>query len=232
MTQLGPEAALFVDWRGSVHTEGPFAIYFFKRREYIRWDVEREVLHDGYPRAIVDGWPGLLESFPDTPLAGAMHVPGWGNKIHFFFKGRDEVVTWDVPTHSIDAARSPISKIMPSALTEDGHFTPLYVDDGERRKVYAFRGDTYTRWTVLEGERPGREDRGYPRKIGDGWTSRGFSVAPTCAVMVAWTGREQAVSRKTYFFLGDLYARWDVASHSENYTLDIPTGWEGWPDFE
>ena len=232
MSRLGPRAALHVDWRGSTKPGPQDAVYFFRDRQYIRWDVEREVLGEGYPRAIREGWPGLIEARPGEILHGAMHVPDWDNRVFFFFTGSPEVLTWDVERHAMAAPRVPVADLMPSALTADGWFTPLYADTGDARRVYAFRGDTYTRFTVSPGATPDAEDDGYPRKIGDGWTG-GISVAPTCAVCVHWHSRsEPAERRKIYFFLGDLYARWDVASHSENYRLDIPSGWKGWPEFD
>ena len=232
MSRVGPNAALHVDWTGSVKPGPQDSVYFFKQRQYIRWNVEAERLDDGYPRDISDGWPGLAESRDGAILSGAMHVPGWGNRIFFFFPGDREIVTWDVHTHRLLDAHVPVDTLLPSSLTSDGHFTPLYVDAGDSRKVYAFRGDTYTRFTVHPGAIPSGDDPGYPRKIGDGWTD-GLTVAPNCATCVYWTGRSAAVARrKIYFFLGDLYTRWDVASHSKNYRLDVPSGWKGWPDFE
>lgn len=232
MPNVGPAAALHVDWGGSVKPGPQESVYFFKTRQYIRWNVEEERLEAGYPRDIADGWPGLVEARPGGTLCAAMHVPGWGNRIFFFFKGDPEVVSWDVEAHALLDSRVPVASIMPCSTTADGNFTPLYVDAGDSRKVYAFRGDTYTRFTVVPGETPVAEDAGYPRKIGDGWTD-GMLVAPTCATCVHWTGRSEAVARrKIYFFLGDLYTRWDVTSHSKNYRLDVPSGWKGWPEFE
>lgn len=53
-------------------------------------------------------------------------------------------------------------------------------------RIYAFRGDEYTRWTVAGPGFPVAEDEGYPRKFGDGWTG-GLAIAPTCALSVNWT---------------------------------------------
>lgn len=231
MGKYGPLAALHVDWSGSVKADPPYAIYFFKEKQYIRWNVDEERLFDGYPKPIEEGWQGLLEVFPGTALSGAMHVPGWQNKIYFLFQGQDRFATWDVASNTLDAETRAISDVMPGELAADGYFAPLYVDTGDVQKVYGFRGDTYTRWTVVPDQLPAAEDAGYPRKIGDGWTG-GLSIAPRCAVSVSWTRRSKALTnRKIYFFLGDLYTRWDVASHSTNYRLDIPSGWKGWPDF-
>lgn len=232
MTSIGPNAALHVDWTGSAKPGPPASIYFFKQHKYIRWDVDAEQLCDGYPTAIDKGWPGLLEACPGQQLSGALHVPGWNNRIYFFFHGQTSAVSWDVIHHRVDPEPMPIAQIMPSGLTKDGYFAPLYVDTGSEQKVYAFRADTYTRFTVHDGEFPLKDDHGYPRKIGDGWTG-GLIVAPNCAVSVYWTSRSDALPRrKIYFFLGDLYTRWDVDSHSKNYRLDIPSGWPGWPDFD
>ena len=232
MSIKGPRAALHVDWTGSVKSGPQDSIYFFKSTQYIRWNVEKECLEDGYPQDISAGWPGLLEARPGGVLHGAMHVPDWGNRIFFFFEGDSDLVTWNVDDHVLMEPRVAASTILPSVLTSDGRFTPLYVDAGDSRKVYVFRGDAYSRFTVRQGEMPQAEDDGYPRKIGDGWTD-GLTVAPSCATSVHWTGRSAAISRrKIYFFLGDLYTRWDVTSHTRNYRLDVPAGWKGWPDFD
>ncbi len=231
MTRYGPSAALHADWAGSEKLGPPCALYFFRLQQDIRWNVDEECLFDDYPKPIAEGWPGLLDMFPDVPLSGAMHAPGWHDKIFFFFRDQPNALVWDVTRNAAESEGLAVDRLMPSELTADGNFAPLHVDDGTTQKVYAFRGDAYTRWTVQPGALPGREDDGYPRKIGDGWTD-GFLVAPTCAVSVHWTGRSETLTnRKIYFFLGDLYTRWDVQSHSKNYRLDIPSGWKGWPAF-
>lgn len=69
------------------------------------------------------------------------------------------------------------------------------------------------------------------RLIDDGWTG-GLTMAPSCALSVNWNSAGKAPpNRKNCFFLGDLYARWDVKSHSNNDTQDIASGWKGWPAF-
>ena len=232
LSNYGPLAALYVDWAGSAKSDPPYSLYFFREKQYIRWDVDKEQLFEGYPADIKEGWPGLMDVFPGSPLSGAIYVPDWHNKIYFFFKGQDHVVAWDVAKHSMDPEPIAISRLMPSRLTEGAPFAPVYVDRGDSKTVYAFRGDAYTRFTVEAGKLPEREDEGYPRKIGDGWTG-GLTVMPTCAVSVRWTQRGAHVAaHKLYFFLGDLYTRWDVDTHSTNYRLDIPSGWKGWPSFD
>lgn len=230
-TGFAPLAALHVDWAGSSLEGPPYALYFFRHSEYIRWDVDNECLFEGYPRAISELWPGLLDVFPDVPLSGAMHVPGWDNRIFFFFKNHDHAAVWNVAEHRLDDETIAVQKLLPSELTAPGHFAPVHVDRDNGQIVYVFRADTYTRFTVEPGKMPTREDDGYPRKIGDGWTG-GLTVAPSCAVSVRWTQRDKSLAdHKLYFFLGDLYTRWDIKSHASNYRLDIPSGWKGWPEF-
>lgn len=229
---IGPLAALYVDWAGSAKSAPPHALYFFKERQYIRWDVDRECLFDGYPAEIARGWAGLMDFFPGSALSGAIHVPAWRNRIYFFFRGQDHAIGWDVAGHRADPDPVPVAVLLPTPLTRIGHFAPVYVDRGDSQTVYVFRGDEYSRFTIAGEEPPSQEDAGYPRKIGDGWTG-GLSVAPTCGVSLRWPNRSTALSNhKLYFFLGDLYTRWDITTHSNNYRLDIPSGWRGWPDFE
>ena len=57
-------------------------------------------------------------------------------------------------------------------------------------------------------------------------------LAPRAGVYVDWPSRSHAHSnRKLYFFMGNLYLRWDVPSNTRNYRLDILAGWKGWPSF-
>lgn len=229
---IGPVAALHVDWTGSTKPSPAHSLYFFKERQYIRWDIDTEQVSEGYPADIAQGWPGLLDHFPDSNLCGAMHVPGWQNKIWFFFQNQTEVVSWDVKTNTVDAKTTPLQALLPSTLVSGGPFAPVHVDRGESQSVYVFRGDEYTRFTVQNGSLPKKDDDGYPRKIGQGWTG-GLTVAPHCGVSVNWPNRSTALrNHKLYFFLGELYTRWDIGTHSTNYRLDIPAGWKGWPDFD
>ena len=184
---MGPLAALHVDWGGSNKEGPPYALYFFKERQYIRWNEDEERLFEGYPAEISAGWPGLNDFFPNAPLSGAIHVSAWRNRIFFFFKGQDQVVGWDVAHHRADPDLVPVATILPTSLVEAGHFAPVYVDRGDSQTVYVFRGDEYARFTVTGESFPEAEDAGYPRKIGDGWTG-GMTVAPTCAVSLRWPG--------------------------------------------
>ena len=205
-------------------------LYFFKNGQYACWDVTQEALLPGFPRSIASDWPGLLERPPGATLRGALSVPTWGNKAYFFFASDPGVAVWDLERDALDVATTQSQALLPGTLTHDD-FTPVYAKlaDG-RQVVYGFSGHHYTRWTVDDGI-PAHEDAGFPRRIDADWKD-GLVLAPRAGVYVDWPSRSAAHSnRKLYFFMGDLYLRWDVTTNTRNYRLDIASGWKGWPGF-
>lgn len=227
--RMGPDAVLCLD-RPYHDTGTGTTLYFFKNRQFICWDVVNETMLPGYPRDIASGWPGLLETFPGKKLRGALHVPAFGRKIRFFFEGESQAVAWDMERQVLDSERIDVQSLLPSALTR-GDFTPVYAQLADSRPVlYAFQGFEYTRWTVGSGW-PLREDADFPRRTENDWKD-GLVLAPRAGVYVDWPSRSSAHSnRKIYFFMGNLYLRWDVPSNTRNYRLDILAGWKGWPEF-
>lgn len=210
-------------------TTGP-TLVFFKDRQFFCWDVVNERMLDGYPRETAEQWPGLLESSPGKNLRGALYVPAWGPRVHFFFEGQSQAVVWDLQARALEKPRVAASELLPSRLTQ-ADFTPVFAQfpDG-KGVVYAFQGHDYTRWSVGAAP-PVAEDEGFPRKIAPDWKD-GLVLAPRAGVYVDWPSRSSAHSnRKIYFFMGNLYLRWDVPSNTRNYRLDILAGWKGWPEF-
>ena len=227
---MSPDAVLCLDAADAGVDVAGSALCFFKNRQFACWDVSGDSMLPGYPRDTAAHWPGVLESFPGANLRGALHVPEWGRKIYFFFENQSQVVVWDMARRAADSSSVEIRKLLPCALAE-GEFTPVYAHlaNGER-VIYAFQGLDYTRWTVRPSL-PLAEDPGFPRKIAGDWKD-GLVLAPRAGVYVDWPNRSSAHSnRKIYFFMGDLYLRWDVPSNSRNYRLDIIAGWKGWPAF-
>jgi hypothetical protein len=208
---------------------GP-TLYFFKNFQFACWDVVSESMRPGYPREIAPHWPGLLESFPGKPLRGAIHVPAWGDSALFFFEGETDALCYGLPPGSGAIRRIPVRELLPSRLTQES-FTPVYAQLADGTPVvYAFREREYTRWTVAP-QWSAREDAGYPRVIAEDWKD-GLVLAPRAGVYVDWPSRSSAHSnRKIYYFMGDLYLRWDVPSNTRNYRLDIVAGWKGWTSF-
>jgi hypothetical protein len=218
-----PAAALGLERIGDV-------LCFFKNRQYACWDVAEDTILPGYPRDIAADWPGLLEACPGRALRGVLHVPQWGPCIYFIFEGADEAIVWDPARRSVAAERVAATTLFPGALAR-GDCTIVAAElAGGERVIYGFKGFDYTRWTVGPAF-PATEDSGYPRRIADDWKD-GLVLAPRAGVCVEWVNRSTAHSnRKIYFFMGDLYLRWDVPSNTRNYRLDILAGWKGWPAF-
>jgi hypothetical protein len=226
---MSPDAALWLDEAALGCGQGS-TLYFFKNHQFACWDVLGDRMLEGYPRDIAAHWPGVLESFPGRCLRGALRVPEWGNKIYFLFHGETHAAVWDINTRCVDGSILDTRTLLPTDTAEP-EVTPVYarIADGSS-VIYGFRGLDYTRWTVGSSF-PKAEDSGFPRKIATDWKD-GLVLAPRTGVYVDWPNRSSAHSnRKLYFFMGDLYLRWDVPSNARNYRLDIIAGWKGWPLF-
>lgn len=230
--RMCPDAVLCLDTPYQDPGREGTTLFFFKNRQFACWDVVNEAILPGYPRDIADSWPGVMEAFAGSRLRGALHVPAWGARVYFFFEGHEEAVVWDLARRAVEPARVPVQRLLPGALTAGGDFTPVHAQLADRQSVlYAFRGFDYTRWTVRESGPPAAEDPGFPRRIELDWKD-GLVLAPRAGVYVDWPSRSSAHSnRKLYFFMGNLYLRWDVPSNTRNYRLDILAGWKGWPTF-
>lgn len=230
--RMGPDAVLCLDTPYQDAGREGTTLFFFKNRQFVCWDVVGETMLPGYPRDIPDAWPGVMEAFPGKALRGALHVPAWGDKVYFLFEGEPQAVVWDLARRTVEAERVDVQKLLPSALTAEGDFTPVYAQVADGQPVlYAFRGFDYTRWTVGVTGPAAAEDSGFPRRIELDWKD-GLVLAPRTGVYVDWPSRSSAHSnRKVYFFMGNLYLRWDVPSNTRNYRLDILAGWKGWPVF-
>lgn len=232
MAEKTPDAVFFRQTRDAAPESGRETLYFFKQRQYVCWDIASAVPVPGYPRDIREDWPGLLDVFPGQRITGALHVPEWGDHVYFLFSGQREAAAWDLAAGRLQPDRIPLATLLPGTIARDGSFAPVYAEikDGSR-VIYGFRGDDYTRWTVSPGRFPAGEDCGFPRKIAPDWKD-GLTLAPKCGVHAHWPNRSRAHSNnKIYFFMGNLYLRWDVPSNTRNYRTDIYAGWKNWPSF-
>jgi hypothetical protein len=227
---MSPDAVLCLRRDGS-DAKSATTLYFFKNAQFACWDVLEDRMLPGYPARIADHWPGLLEAFPGVRLRAALHVPEWGNTVFFLFEGQDDAVVWDLAGGTLMNERVGVRELLPCPLPAAqlvAFYARLANGDGV---IYGFHGFDYVRWTVSNG-RLVQPDAGFPRKIADDWKDA-LLLSPRAAVYVDWPNRSSAHSnRKIYFFMGDLYLRWDVPSSSRNYRLDIPSGWKGWPAFD
>lgn len=227
---MAPDAALFLP-APYFDTDPPGQkLYFFKNRQFACWDVQNETLCDGYPRDIDTAFTGLLAAGGGALLRAALHVPAWGRTVFFLFEGQTEFVQWDLDRRQVLPERLAVDAVLPGVFAA-GAFTPVYSELSNGDGVlYAFHGKDYLRWQVGSAW-PARLEAGYPHKTAADWKD-GLVLAPRTGVYLEWPNRSSAHSnRKIYYFMGDLYLRWDVPSNTRNYRLDIVAGWKGWPRF-
>jgi len=100
---------------------------------------------------------------------------------------------------------------------------------GGRQKAFFFFGDKYTRWDVSAD----CEDKGYPKKISDGWPglwTDGIDAAVLWPATVKDADRKNQQRHKAYFFKGLSYIRWDVKADEIDGTEQLITdNWNNWP---
>jgi hypothetical protein len=73
-------------------------IYFFKSGEYLRYDIVKDKVDDGYPR------PLSAATWPHWPVAwnsGINAAVSWGNGKAYFFKG-DQYLRYDISADTVD----------------------------------------------------------------------------------------------------------------------------------
>jgi hypothetical protein len=222
---LAPDAAACL-----TEGDGTQRIHFFKGRQVALWDVASDAMDTGSPHDIEDHYPGLLGRSPGSNLRAAVHVPEWGQRIYFLFEGQTDYIVWDIERHAVLDTPVASNRLLPCELPA-GEFTPVVaITQSGQRVIFGFHGLEYVRWTVA-GRELQAPDTGFPRKTADDWKD-GLVLAPRAGVYVEWTRRSAAHSnKKIYFFMGNLYLRWDVPSNTRNYRLDIVAGWPGWPAF-
>ena len=70
--------------------------YFFKGKQYLRYDVVADHVDPGYPRPIAGNWPGMWPEKIDAAIC-------WpGNGKAYFFKG-DQYLRYDIAADKVDA---------------------------------------------------------------------------------------------------------------------------------
>ena len=125
-------------------------IYFFNRDEYIRVDIDRRVIDDGYPKRIADGWPGV----PFKRVDAAVNVSG---ESLYFFLGK-QYVRFDVEKNRADEGYPmPIAERW-AGLNFDRIDAAVYWGNG---KVYFFRDNQHIRYDTVNY----CIDPGYPKFI-------------------------------------------------------------------
>jgi hypothetical protein len=224
-----PDASVVVDWPPeSPHGSGR-ALCFFKDGRHWQWSVRDERLVEGFPRPLEADWPGLAEALAGRSLRGALSGPALGPRVLFFPEDAEVALEWDLATGRLAPEGPRVDTLFPGGFASRADFTPVYVELPDRGPtLLALRGREYAQWSVSEGGATAAIP-GFPRTIASDFID-GMMLSPRSAVAVDWPERSAALANhKMYFFMGDLYLRWDLRSGTKNYRTDILAGWPGWP---
>jgi len=191
-------------------------VYFFRKNEYLKYDIASNGVDPGYPLPISDptsNWDGFPSDW--TEIDDAVQI---NNKVYFF--NGSEYLKYDIASHEVDPGYPlPISYWVgfPSDWTEID--AAVNIDN----KVYFFRKNQYLKYDIASQ----RVDPGYPLPISY-WS--GFPSD--------WTEIDAAVNfgnGKIYFFRKKEYLRYDIASQKVDvipgfpYPARIAVNWKGVP---
>lgn len=176
--------------------------YFFKDGQYIRWDLKKDTVDEGYPHASSQYWAELVPKI-DAAVT-------WNNDKIYFFKGK-EYYRWDLKTDTADADYpQPISPNWNSFMADGVDAAVNWTNN----KVYFFKGKNYVLYDVTTDA----VKEGYPQPISKYWhpfMANGVDAA------INWG------DGKAYFFKGEEYIRWDIAADKidDNYPQRIDLRW-------
>jgi len=147
----------------------------------------------------------------------------------YFFKA-DKYIRFDIPTNRVDDGYPlPIAGLWPG-FAEAGFGDSIdaavnwdYVNPNYLAKAYFFKGDQYIRYDIPMD----KVDPGYPLPIAGNWpgfTEAGFDSTIDAALNYG--------NGKAYFFKGDQYIRYDIASDTVDagYPLPIAMNWPGFTE--
>ncbi len=205
---------------------------FFKGSEYVRYDLENDRAHLGYPRPINGNWPGL-------PWRSGIDAVFNNGKGKLFFLRGSQYVQYDIDKDRADSGYpKPIADKWPGLPWRSGidavltgwssHHT--FSGSGRRPskksliidKAYFFKGKHYVRYDLLRG----KVDSSLPWTIRVNWPGLGFS-----------SGIDAAFSDgggKYYFFRGNQYVRYDIGDDraDDGYPKKALGDWPGLWDIE
>ena len=185
--------------------------YFFKGKEYIRFDIKRDQIDEDYPKHIKGNWINIWEKDIDAAI-------NWGNGKVYFFKGKQYI------RHDLKADQADPN--YPKSISK--HWPGLWADEIDAAinwgngKAYFFKGNQYIRYDIIKD----KSDPGYPKKISISWP--GFWVE----------GIDAAINygnNKAYFFKGDQYIRFDIEKDcmDPGYPKYIKKYWSGlWSEID
>lgn len=133
-------------------------LYFFKKKQYIRFDIASNKVDSGYPKKINSStWPGLWTDGVDAAL-------NWGNGKAYFFK-KNQYIQYDIATDRSDPGYpKEIDVISWPGVWGSGIDAATNWGNG---KAYFFKGNEYISFDIDKKKR----DSEYPIKFNN---TKGF----------------------------------------------------------
>lgn len=191
--------------------------YFIFGPRYARYDAGLDQVDAGYPKSIADNWQGFAGTGFTEGIDAALN---WtGDKV-FLFRGSD-YLRYDIPANRVDTGYPlRIGEFWPG-LAQHGFDAGIHAAvNWDNGKAYFFKGSQYLRYD-MQGD---HVDDGYPLPIAGNWP--GFAeagFADGIDTVINWG------NGKAYFFRGDQYLRYDIASDTADpdYPRNIDEGWPG-----
>jgi hypothetical protein len=195
-------------------------VFCFSGSSYLRYDRGEDQVDENYPLPIDSHWPDFARFGFDSDIDAAVN---WHNGKVYFFK-KDRYISYDVNTNSVDPGFpltiSPHWPGFKEAGFDSGIDAAVNWANG---KAFFFKGDRYLRYDIATNS----IDPGYPLPIVPYWP--GFKEAGFDS------GIDAAVNwhnGKVFFFKGDRYLRYDIATDSidPGYPLPIVPYWPGFKE--
>lgn len=125
-------------------------LFLFRRNRYIRLDLDKNTIDEGYPKSIEEGWPGITFERIDATLSNGY------DKLYFFCGS--QYIRYDMNTHRADEGYPELIKRGWTGVTFDRIDAALYWGNA---KAYFFRDDQHIRYDMVTY----RADPGYPKTI-------------------------------------------------------------------
>ena len=189
--------------------------FFLRGGSYVRYDVSTDAADAGYPKPMARGWSGLDGTGFDSGIDATLDL---GTGKLYLFKG-DVYLRIDQARNTVDGQVTSIADAWPGFAGAGFADSLTAAVNWGNGKAYFFKGDQYLRYDIA-----GDTADGGALPIAGNWpgmAEAGFGDGIDAAVNFG--------NGKTYFFKGDQYLRYDMASDQTDpgYPRPIAGNWPG-----
>ncbi len=125
-------------------------LFFFSDNQYLRYDIKKQIIDEGYPKKITDGW----ENIPFQRIDAALNA---GENLLYFFCG-SQYIRYNIRDRKVEDGYPALISQRWLGVVFDRIDAAIYWGNG---KVYFFHDNQYIRYDMTNF----RADAGYPRFI-------------------------------------------------------------------